>query len=204
MTFVNGWMKISVVVAGFISGLCVRLYECAVGVCLHCIIQLAANVSNPLVLMEIEACVVMETLSILSWETQTWWLYSQRLAWRSDGITVMLWCFHMMKAFGLLLWDINEMLMVLFCQILINSVSPSRPALLYESVPVSEGSPVLRDMLFSPDLQFIYTLTDRQVRTDFTHSTVLALTTKDDFNTVLQFDGEMCLISMKRSLHLRI
>uniref|UniRef100_A0A672N9B4 Plexin-A1 n=1 Tax=Sinocyclocheilus grahami TaxID=75366 RepID=A0A672N9B4_SINGR len=48
-------------------------------------------------------------------------------------------------------------------KILINSVSPSRPVLLYESVPVSEGSPVLRDTLFSPDLQFIYTLTDRQV-----------------------------------------
>ncbi|XP_043097532.1 plexin-A1-like [Puntigrus tetrazona] len=45
-------------------------------------------------------------------------------------------------------------------QIHMHSVSP---ALLYESVPVSEGSPVLRDMLFSPDLQFIYTLTDRQV-----------------------------------------
>ncbi|CAM4619236.1 unnamed protein product [Leuciscus chuanchicus] len=47
--------------------------------------------------------------------------------------------------------------------ILINSVSPSQPALVYESVPVSDGSPVLRDMLFSPDLQFIYTLTDKQV-----------------------------------------
>ncbi|XP_026111791.1 plexin-A1-like [Carassius auratus] len=73
----------------------------------------------------------------------------------------------MIQASGLVLWDINEMLMVLlwlvFCQILVNSVSPSRPALLYESVPVSEGSPVLRDTLFSPDLQFIYTLTDRQV-----------------------------------------
>uniref|UniRef100_A0A672KNS4 Plexin A1 n=1 Tax=Sinocyclocheilus grahami TaxID=75366 RepID=A0A672KNS4_SINGR len=45
----------------------------------------------------------------------------------------------------------------------VSLVDPSRPALLYESVPVSEGSPVLRDMLFSPDLQFIYTLTDRQV-----------------------------------------
>lgn len=57
--------------------------------------------------------------------------------------------------------------MLLFCQILINSVSPSRPALVYESVPVSDGSPVLRDMLFSPDLQFIYTLTDKQVSTSF-------------------------------------
>uniref|UniRef100_A0A671L495 Plexin-A1-like n=1 Tax=Sinocyclocheilus anshuiensis TaxID=1608454 RepID=A0A671L495_9TELE len=47
---------------------------------------------------------------------------------------------------------------------------PSRPALLYESVPVSEGSPVLRDTLFSPDLQFIYTLTDRQVSTRTSHT----------------------------------
>uniref|UniRef100_A0A671R0E5 Plexin A1 n=1 Tax=Sinocyclocheilus anshuiensis TaxID=1608454 RepID=A0A671R0E5_9TELE len=45
----------------------------------------------------------------------------------------------------------------------VSLVDPSRPALLYESVPVSEGSPVLWDTLFSPDLQFIYTLTDRQV-----------------------------------------
>ncbi|XP_036007955.1 plexin-A1 isoform X5 [Fundulus heteroclitus] len=47
-------------------------------------------------------------------------------------------------------------------KILVNSVS--RPALLYEKVTVSDGSrPLLRDMLFSPDLQHIYTLTDRQV-----------------------------------------
>lgn len=49
-------------------------------------------------------------------------------------------------------------------QILVNSVSPNRPAVLYEKVTVSEsGSPLLRDMLFSPDQQHIYTLTDRQV-----------------------------------------
>uniref|UniRef100_A0A8C2Z9J8 Plexin A1 n=1 Tax=Cyclopterus lumpus TaxID=8103 RepID=A0A8C2Z9J8_CYCLU len=49
-------------------------------------------------------------------------------------------------------------------KILVNSVSPSRPAVLYEKVTVSEGgSPLLRDMLFSPDLQHIYTLTDKQV-----------------------------------------
>uniref|UniRef100_A0A8D3C6W5 Plexin-A1 n=1 Tax=Scophthalmus maximus TaxID=52904 RepID=A0A8D3C6W5_SCOMX len=49
-------------------------------------------------------------------------------------------------------------------KILVNSVSPNRPAVLYEKVTVSEGgSPLLRDMLFSPDLQHIYTLTDRQV-----------------------------------------
>lgn len=85
------------------------------------------------------------------------------------------------------------LLWLLFCQILINSVSPSRPALLYESVPVSEGSPVLRDMLFSPDLQFIYALTDKQVSTltSHMHFTMLVLTKNDlIFNTVLQFDGK--------------
>lgn len=52
----------------------------------------------------------------------------------------------------------------IFPQILVNSVSPNRPAVLYEKVTVSEsGSPLLRDMLFSPDQQHIYTLTDRQV-----------------------------------------
>ncbi|XP_036426914.1 plexin-A1b [Colossoma macropomum] len=49
-------------------------------------------------------------------------------------------------------------------KILINSVSPSRPALLYENVVVGDGSPILRDLLFSPDQQFIYTLTEKQVK----------------------------------------
>lgn len=53
---------------------------------------------------------------------------------------------------------------VSFLQILVNSINASRPAVLYEKVTVSEGgSPLLRDMLFSPDQQYIYTLTDRQV-----------------------------------------
>lgn len=101
-------------------------------------------------------------------------------SWRSDVIIVMMFVFShdesvwpgvvllcVCERIALVLWDINEMLMLLFCQILINSVSPSRPALVYESVPVSDDSPVLRDMLFSPDLQFIYTLTDKQVSTRF-------------------------------------
>uniref|UniRef100_A0A6Q2YD49 Plexin-A1 n=1 Tax=Esox lucius TaxID=8010 RepID=A0A6Q2YD49_ESOLU len=37
------------------------------------------------------------------------------------------------------------------------------PAVLYENVVVSEGSPILRDLLFSPDHQHIYALTDKQV-----------------------------------------
>lgn len=54
-------------------------------------------------------------------------------------------------------------------QILVNSVSPNRPAVLYEKVTVSDGgSPLRRDMLFSPDLQHIYTLTDRQVSNSLT------------------------------------
>uniref|UniRef100_A0A672MLY6 Plexin A1 n=1 Tax=Sinocyclocheilus grahami TaxID=75366 RepID=A0A672MLY6_SINGR len=40
-------------------------------------------------------------------------------------------------------------------QILVNSIT--QPALLYENVVVSEGNPILRDMLFSPDHQYIYT-----------------------------------------------
>uniref|UniRef100_A0A671QPN7 Plexin A3 n=1 Tax=Sinocyclocheilus anshuiensis TaxID=1608454 RepID=A0A671QPN7_9TELE len=43
-----------------------------------------------------------------------------------------------------------------------HSVS-STNALLYETVPVVEGSPILRDMVFSPDYQYIYLLSDKQV-----------------------------------------
>uniref|UniRef100_A0A8B9LTB5 Plexin A3 n=1 Tax=Astyanax mexicanus TaxID=7994 RepID=A0A8B9LTB5_ASTMX len=40
---------------------------------------------------------------------------------------------------------------------------PSQNALLYETVTVSEGNPILRDMVFSPDYQYIYLLSDKQV-----------------------------------------
>uniref|UniRef100_A0A8C6UB36 Plexin-A1 n=1 Tax=Neogobius melanostomus TaxID=47308 RepID=A0A8C6UB36_9GOBI len=46
-------------------------------------------------------------------------------------------------------------------KLLVNSVV--QPALLYENVVVSEGSPILRDLLFSPDHQYLYALTDKQV-----------------------------------------
>ncbi|XP_027873927.1 plexin-A1-like isoform X1 [Xiphophorus couchianus] len=46
-------------------------------------------------------------------------------------------------------------------KILVNSIS--QPALLYENVMVSDGNPILRDLLFSPDHQFLYALTDKQV-----------------------------------------
>lgn len=34
---------------------------------------------------------------------------------------------------------------------------------LYETVPVVDGSPILRDLLFSPDHQHIYLLSEKQV-----------------------------------------
>ena len=40
---------------------------------------------------------------------------------------------------------------------------PSQNALLYETVTVAEGNPILRDMVFSPDYQYIYLLSDKQV-----------------------------------------
>ncbi|XP_072305637.1 plexin-A1 isoform X1 [Eucyclogobius newberryi] len=46
-------------------------------------------------------------------------------------------------------------------KLLVNSVVQT--ALLYENVVVSEGSPILRDLLFSPDHQHLYALTDKQV-----------------------------------------
>ncbi|TKS77093.1 Plexin A3 [Collichthys lucidus] len=45
--------------------------------------------------------------------------------------------------------------------ILVNSII--QPALLYENVVVSNGSPILRDLLFSPDHQHLYALTDKQL-----------------------------------------
>ncbi|XP_029361379.1 plexin-A1-like [Echeneis naucrates] len=46
-------------------------------------------------------------------------------------------------------------------KILVNSIT--QPALLYENVVVNDGSPILRDLLFSPDHQHLYVLTERQV-----------------------------------------
>lgn len=54
------------------------------------------------------------------------------------------------------------MVVSFFFQILVNSIT--QPALLYENVVVSGGSPLLRDLLFSPDHQYLYALTDKQVR----------------------------------------
>lgn len=48
-------------------------------------------------------------------------------------------------------------------KILVNSVNQAQPALLYEDVEVSEGNPILRDLVFSPNYQYIYTMTEKQV-----------------------------------------
>ncbi|XP_045141415.1 plexin-A3 [Echinops telfairi] len=42
-------------------------------------------------------------------------------------------------------------------------VDGSQDAHLYETVPVVDGSPILRDLLFSPDHQYIYLLSEKQV-----------------------------------------
>lgn len=46
-------------------------------------------------------------------------------------------------------------------QILVNSII--QPALQYETVAVSNGNPILRDLLFSHNHQYLYALTDKQV-----------------------------------------
>lgn len=48
-----------------------------------------------------------------------------------------------------------------FLQILVNSII--QPALQYENVAVSDGNPILRDLLFSHNHQYLYALTDKQV-----------------------------------------
>lgn len=60
------------------------------------------------------------------------------------------------------IWSLVFNVYLCFFQILVNSIT--QPALLYENVVVSEGNPILRDMLFSPDHQFIYMLTEKEVR----------------------------------------
>lgn len=51
-------------------------------------------------------------------------------------------------------------------QILVDLANPGgRPALAYESVVAQEGSPILRDLVLSPDRQYLYAMTEKQVRT---------------------------------------
>uniref|UniRef100_G3TRA0 Plexin A1 n=1 Tax=Loxodonta africana TaxID=9785 RepID=G3TRA0_LOXAF len=48
--------------------------------------------------------------------------------------------------------------------ILVDLASPSgRPALAYESVVAQEGSPILRDLVLSPNRQYLYAMTEKQV-----------------------------------------
>lgn len=54
-------------------------------------------------------------------------------------------------------------------QILVDLANPGgRPALAYESVVAQEGSPILRDLVLSPDHQYLYAMTEKQVGTDYT------------------------------------
>lgn len=49
-------------------------------------------------------------------------------------------------------------------QILVDLANPGgRPALAYESVMAQEGSPILRDLVLSPDRQYLYAMTEKQV-----------------------------------------
>lgn len=49
-------------------------------------------------------------------------------------------------------------------QILVDLSNPSgRPALAYESVVAQEGSPILRDLVLSPNHQYLYAMTEKQV-----------------------------------------
>nr|XP_031532217.1 plexin-A1 [Vicugna pacos] len=49
-------------------------------------------------------------------------------------------------------------------KILVDLANPGgRPALAYESVVAQEGSPILRDLVLSPDHQYLYAMTEKQV-----------------------------------------
>lgn len=51
-----------------------------------------------------------------------------------------------------------------FPQILVDLSNPGgRPALAYESVVAQEGSPILRDLVLSPDRRYLYAMTEKQV-----------------------------------------
>uniref|UniRef100_A0A8C8ZXI0 Plexin-A1 n=1 Tax=Prolemur simus TaxID=1328070 RepID=A0A8C8ZXI0_PROSS len=53
---------------------------------------------------------------------------------------------------------------VLSPQILVDLASPGgRPALAYESVVAQDGSPILRDLVLSPDRRYLYAMTEKQV-----------------------------------------
>lgn len=53
---------------------------------------------------------------------------------------------------------------VSFPQILVDLSNPGgRPALAYESVVAQEGSPILRDLVLSPDRRYLYAMTEKQV-----------------------------------------
>lgn len=52
-----------------------------------------------------------------------------------------------------------------FFQILVDPTSPiGHSALQYENVVAHDGSPILRDLVLSPDLQYLYAMSEKQVR----------------------------------------
>uniref|UniRef100_A0ACB8EHM1 Plexin-A1 n=1 Tax=Sphaerodactylus townsendi TaxID=933632 RepID=A0ACB8EHM1_9SAUR len=48
-------------------------------------------------------------------------------------------------------------------EILVDPANPiGRSALQYENVVAHDGSPILRDLVLSPDLQYLYAMTEKQ------------------------------------------
>jgi hypothetical protein len=63
----------------------------------------------------------------------------------------------------------------LLSQILVDLANPGgRPALAYESVVAQEGSPILRDLVLSPNRQYLYAMTEKQVGAAWPQSSRLA------------------------------
>lgn len=57
-----------------------------------------------------------------------------------------------------------------FHQILVDPANPiGRSALQYENVVAHEGSSILRDLVLSPDLQYLYAMTEKQVCNGYSH-----------------------------------
>ncbi|KAL8212582.1 UNVERIFIED_CONTAM: Plexin-A1 [Gekko kuhli] len=55
-------------------------------------------------------------------------------------------------------------------EILVDPANPiGRSALQYENVVAHEGSSILRDLVLSPDLQYLYAMTEKQVSNGHRH-----------------------------------
>lgn len=64
---------------------------------------------------------------------------------------------------GVLLWHQTNWPSLFLGLVAQVRVDGSQDAHLYETVPVVDGSPILRDLLFSPDHRHIYLLSEKQV-----------------------------------------